>query len=160
MKHGEAGKGRTPLYNVWLNMRSRCLTETHPNYKFYGGIGITICETWDDFQVFKLWSVEAGYKPGLVLDKDELCNELGISPKKYGPGTCQWIAKTKNDSLPSGRYKLTVKDAEVIQAFLDEGSTFRAIENHFSCSYDAVQSAIKRLGLQVKRKHRPDIAMR
>ncbi len=34
---------RQPEYQVWVDMRHRCLSPKSPIYKNYGGRGITIC---------------------------------------------------------------------------------------------------------------------
>lgn len=46
-------KSRHPLYNVWQMIYSRCYRLTCKEYKYYGGRGITMCETWrSDFWAF------------------------------------------------------------------------------------------------------------
>jgi len=42
-----------PLYPIWIEMRRRCLDQARPNFKDYGGRGITICVEWNDFSVFE-----------------------------------------------------------------------------------------------------------
>jgi len=37
---------KSKLYNVWDGMLQRCPNEKHPNYKYYGGRGITVCDPW------------------------------------------------------------------------------------------------------------------
>src|SRR4051812_21790038 len=50
--HGSAKEGRTRTYNSWDNMVQRCTNPNRPEYEFYGGRGITVCEHWRDFANF------------------------------------------------------------------------------------------------------------
>ncbi|MEI6821039.1 MAG: hypothetical protein WCL51_03835, partial [Bacteroidota bacterium] len=34
------------LYRIWQNMKKRCQNTNDPNYKYYGGRGISVCEEW------------------------------------------------------------------------------------------------------------------
>ena len=78
------GSTKTPLYRVWVNMRSRCNNPNHKFYSSYGGRGISIDSQWDDFKVFKEWSFHNGYSEGLTLDRRD-------NDKGYGPGNCRWV---------------------------------------------------------------------
>lgn len=48
-KHGMYGS-RT--YSTWSNMISRCSNKKNPDYKYYGGRGILVCEEWKEFENF------------------------------------------------------------------------------------------------------------
>lgn len=41
------GMRKTPLYNVWSNMRRRCNNSTYHEFYLYGGRGISVCDTWN-----------------------------------------------------------------------------------------------------------------
>lgn len=49
-KHGGYG---TRLYRIWDSMKSRCRNPNSISYPDYGGKGITICDEWNDFAVFR-----------------------------------------------------------------------------------------------------------
>ncbi|MEH7783628.1 hypothetical protein V7332_09220 [Bacillus thuringiensis] len=65
-----------PLYNTWKNMMKRCHLEKHPNYKYYGGKGVTVTERWHDFENFiddidnKMLNGHLLYSSDYQLDKD------------------------------------------------------------------------------------------
>ena len=40
------GESKTRLYRIWKVMRTRCNNKNIPQYKNYGGRGITVCEEW------------------------------------------------------------------------------------------------------------------
>ena len=50
-KHGQAHP-RTPEYQAWCEMRSRCHTRSNNRFRRYGGRGITVCERWNDYEAF------------------------------------------------------------------------------------------------------------
>ena len=39
-------------------MKSRCTDSNHKGYKHYGEKGITICDEWREFRIFKEWAME------------------------------------------------------------------------------------------------------
>jgi hypothetical protein len=62
-------------------MRQRCENHNSTNYKRYGGIGITVCEQWSDFDAFLK---DMGPRPvGHSLER--VNNEIG-----YSPENCIW----------------------------------------------------------------------
>lgn len=78
--HGEAG---TRLHRIWKSMRARCLRPTYPGYARYGGRGITICEGWSKYEVFRDWAVANGYRDDLSIDRVD-------NNKGYYPQNCRW----------------------------------------------------------------------
>lgn len=42
----------SPEKTAWRNMRRRCQNPKNPEYKNYGGRGITVCEEWRSFDAF------------------------------------------------------------------------------------------------------------
>lgn len=80
------------LYDVWINIKQRCLNKNNPNYKNYGGRGITICNEWvNDFEKFQKWSIENGYKKGLNIDRKD-------NDKGYSPENCRFITYIENQN--------------------------------------------------------------
>ena len=47
--HGQAG---TRFYKIWAGIIDRCLNKKSPNWKNYGGRGITVCKRWLKFENF------------------------------------------------------------------------------------------------------------
>lgn len=71
------GQKHTRLYSIWCNMRSRCNNPQNPAYKNYGGRGIDVHPTWDDFLVF---ARDVGSPPTPTATLDRVNNELGYCP--------------------------------------------------------------------------------
>jgi hypothetical protein len=77
------GESQTVLYRMWHGMMSRCYKKGHESWRNYGGRGITVCREWHDFLIFKEWATEAGYRPGLSIERME-------NDGNYEPGNCKW----------------------------------------------------------------------
>lgn len=80
------GYNRTTTYVCWSNMLARCGNANRPDFKNYGGRGITVCERWLDFANFL---ADMGEKPsGLTIDR---INNDG----NYEPGNCRWATPSE-----------------------------------------------------------------
>jgi hypothetical protein len=93
-KHGRQlhGQWNTRLYYIWNDMKNRCYNPNANRYDVYGKEGVTVYNDWHNFKPFYDWAIANGYRDDLFLDKDILCNKLGISPKTYSPKTCKWVS--------------------------------------------------------------------
>lgn len=67
VEHFEGGNERHPLYSTWLAMRQRCLYPKSSNYPNYGGRGITISSSLQEFVKYVSY-IES-------LEKSELLNQ-------------------------------------------------------------------------------------
>jgi len=86
-RHGDSCGGKvTPEYQTWQHMLTRCRRKTSPDYKNYGGRGITVCDRWMSFENFL--SDMGRRPPGKTLERQN--NELG-----YGPDNCVWATRAE-----------------------------------------------------------------
>ena len=106
-KHGATVGKVSSEYIAWKNMRARCNNSNNTKYQYYGGIGIKVCERWDDFTLFLL---DMGKKPSPKHSIDRYPDKEG----NYEPGNCRWATTyeqasntTKNKFLELEGVRLT-----------------------------------------------------
>jgi len=77
-----------PLYRVYRQMLDRCYLDTAPNYRWYGGKGVTVCDRWrrgtNTLTGFQCFEADMGERPeGLTLDRRDPFGN-------YEPDNCRW----------------------------------------------------------------------
>lgn len=92
MTHGKRG---SKAYEVWDNMKQRCLNKNNTRYHDYGGRGITVCARWMKFINFYK---DMGDPPrGKQLDR--INNDKGYCKKN-----CRWSTR-KEQGLNKRMFK-------------------------------------------------------
>ena len=95
IKHGGHG---TLTYARWKSMRQRCNTTSSGSYRYYGALGVAVCERWNDFSLFVSDMGEC--PPGMTLDRID-------NSKGYEPGNCRWETPTNQNRNRSHNVMLT-----------------------------------------------------
>lgn len=117
LKHG--GKG-TRLYNIWIAMKARCKNQNRPEYKNYGGRGISVCDKWEKFSSFREWAVSNGYADDLTIDRIDVNGN-------YCPENCRWA--TIKQQANNKRNSIKVKIGEETHS-IDEWSEISSVSSN------------------------------
>jgi len=84
------GMSNTPTFNVWTNMKERCLNPNHNSYHRYGGRGITICDRW--LESFQNFYDDMGPMPeGMSIDRVDVDGD-------YEPSNCRWATSEEQSN--------------------------------------------------------------
>lgn len=103
------------LLRLWQGIKDRCYNEKSVSYRYYGFKGITVCNEWQNYTVFKEWALNNGY-----IDKKTIHRK--DKSKSYSPENCVWISKrkhTKIHSAPSDKKSWSLSIQEKEKALMD-----------------------------------------
>mgnify|MGYP001591070312 CR=1 FL=1 len=81
-KHGMC---KTPEYSPWAAMMGRCYNKNNSEYQNYGGRGIQVCFSWQDFAKF---FKDMGVRPSPKHSIERIHNDKG-----YFPENCVWATQ-------------------------------------------------------------------
>jgi hypothetical protein len=98
---------RKKLYQVYKNMLQRCFYKPHPQYKDWGGRGITVCPRWLTFNNF-FNDVQHLYVEGYDMDRME-------NDGNYELDNIRWVPHSIN-SRNSRRAKINQAIADEIRS--------------------------------------------
>lgn len=92
------------IYRIWYAIKYRCYYQNSTIYKKYGAKGITMCEEWkNDFQCFKQWALENGYKENLTIDRID-------NSKGYSPDNCRFVDYYVQNNNRNTVHKITINN--------------------------------------------------
>jgi len=95
-KHGHATNGISPTYYSWAGMKSRCYDPNHSHFKYYGQMGVKVCDRW--LNSFASFLEDMGEKPpGRSLDRIDTYGD-------YSPANCRWA--TPKEQAANKRLKV------------------------------------------------------
>lgn len=98
------GGRRTRLYNIWNNMKQRCINPKGTMYEYYGGRGISVCSDWlNSFSSFQNWAFSSGYADDLTLDRFD-------NDGDYCPENCHWIPMCEQAKNRRNIHQLTFNE--------------------------------------------------
>jgi hypothetical protein len=106
-------------------MRKRCTDKTHEHYKYYGAVGITVCDRWQTS--FENFFADMGERPkGKTLDR--INSKLG-----YTPDNCKW--STQKEQMNNTK-----------RSVLFEGKTTQQWADELGLKYATVSYRLRKHG--------------
>lgn len=107
IKHGYAKRGGKPReYRIWQAMKTRCSNPKVPNYPWYGGRGITVCERWSSS--FENFLADMGPCPlGHSIDRFPDMNG------NYEPNNCRWATSKQQGTNSNKSIMVIYRGAEM-----------------------------------------------
>ena len=95
------GMSNTKTYKAWSSAKERCSSKTHPNYKSYGGRGVSMCDDWS--ASFENFLKDMGVAPkGLTLERRDVNGN-------YEKDNCVWATCSEQMRNRRDSYVWTVK---------------------------------------------------
>ena len=150
--------GKYPsFYNIWQNMKGRCLRKTHPKYNRYGGRGISICKEWLDIKNFAAWAKSNGWKEGMSIDRID-------NDGNYCPENCRFVSISEN-SRKKSTTKIDMITAQEIRERINED--WYELAKEYKCSHGNIwfimhnfthvpeEGAHTKLKKEVREKNKP-----
>lgn len=120
------------VYGIWCNIIQRCENPKCPEYRNYGGRGISICRRWrTDFAAF---AADMGPRPEGDFSIDRWPDKNG----NYEPGNCRWATRTEQ-ARNSRRNLLVEMDGEnvpLVEACERTGINYGAAKWRVHAGYD------------------------
>lgn len=99
---------QVPEYTVWKSMRDRCNNPKNIHYHRYGGRGITVCERWNQFELFLS---DMGQRPSDDHSIERVDNDAG-----YSPENCIWAPEIVQANNKSTNHRVTFNGIEMSMA--------------------------------------------
>lgn len=118
------------LWRIYSNMKNRCYNPKAPNYSYYGGRGINVCEEWLNSEritigkyihnqskgwlSFQEWALKNGYAEDLTLDRIDTNNG-------YSPENCRWVSmKVQMNNTRNNHYITYKGKTQTIKQWCEE----------------------------------------
>lgn len=94
------------LYGVWHGIKDRCNNQNSPQYKWYGGRGIKVCEEWNnDYLAFREWAYSHGYDDSAI--KYQCTIDRLDTNGNYSPDNCAWRTQKQQCNNTRSNHKIT-----------------------------------------------------
>lgn len=127
------GKYGTPVYNSWQAIKQRCLNSNDKDYSQWGGKGITLQESWLDFNNFYS---HVGDSPGPGYSIDRINNE-----GNYTEGNVRWATPTEQ-TRNSSCTKLDIYKVREVRSKSQAGASQSTLCKEYSLSQAQISRII------------------
>jgi len=89
-------QSNTRIYRIWYCMLKRCNGKANIYSPKYTSMGVSVCQEWKDFFIFKDWAEKNGYNDSLSIDRVDVYGN-------YSPSNCRWataMVQSQNRGKP------------------------------------------------------------
>ena len=136
------GMARTPEYQAWINMKSRCFYPNNKYYSDYGGRGIAVCDRWKNSS--QNFLADMGTKPSPKHSLDRIDND-----GNYSVENCRWATKAEQDNKRRSSRLITIAcvTLTIAQWTKEMGFRQRVIYDRLEAGwseFDAVMTPIRK----------------
>lgn len=118
-------------------MKSRCNSVNTKDYCRYGGRGIIIDSSFDNFDKFFKWAINNRFQPNAKLELDRKDNDGNYSTKN-----CRWVSGTVN-RRNSSRSKLSEEIVYSIRYGKYKDMSAGDIATKFNCAETTIKSVLE-----------------
>lgn len=124
-KHGESELDiKSPEYEAWSHMMSRCYNPNSKDYRNYGARGIVVCDSWVKNLVNFIDDIGRRPTPKHTLGRKD-------NNGNYEPSNCEWQTRTKQ-ARNRRTNRLTLSEArEVRMLYNHRGYSQRELAREF-----------------------------
>lgn len=124
------GMTHTRQYKIWCAMKARCYDKNNISFKYYGGVGIKVCNEWrNDFLAFYEWAMKNGYADDLTIDRINTSGD-------YSPDNCRWITISEQQSNRRNNNPITYNGkTQILSDWAKELGISRKVLSHRISSY-------------------------
>lgn len=132
--------GDARLRQIWADMKKRC---SRPRYENYYGRGISVCEEWMDFFVFRSWALSHGYSDDLTIDRID-------NDGNYEPQNCRWATMREQSNNRRSNHILTYngESATISEWARRTGINKRTIKNRLNWGWSVERALTEKIDMR------------
>lgn len=103
-RHFKHGQSRSPEWEAWHSLRSRCENPRLAGYAAYGGRGIRVCVRWSGKHGFENFLADVGRRPSPSHSIDRFPDNDG----NYEPGNVRWATAAEQATNRRNTVRITI----------------------------------------------------
>ena len=140
------GLSKTKAYKTFHGMKQRCYNPNNPEYKNYGGRGISICPEWlNDVSEFCKWALENGWDD-MKTRSEQTIDRIDVNGN-YSPENCRIIPMSEQYFNRTDTHYVTVNGkTRTIKEWSDiYGISMTVINNRLNSGWSAEDAVLKEI---------------